>query len=69
MLLCTPLKALNFGAIRLDKATKVTRDGTAAWSAGVRKCAADFGKIKFFDNSEVTGGNTVDALYLSVRKG
>ena len=61
---CIALKALDFDAIRIDKATQVTVDGMAAWSAGVRKCATELGKNNFFINGEVTGGNTLGALYL-----
>jgi len=61
---CIALKALDFDAIRIDKATQVTVDGMANWSAGVRKCAADLGKNNFFINGEVTGGNTLGALYM-----
>jgi len=58
------LKALNFDGIRIDKATQVTVDGMAGWSAGVRNCAADLGKNNFFINGEATGGNALGALCL-----
>jgi len=61
---CLAIKALDFDAIRIDKATQVTVDGMAAWATGVRKCASSLGKNNFFINGEVTGGNTLGALYL-----
>ena len=61
---CLALKALDFDAIRIDKATQVTVEALAIWAAGVRKCAADLGKNNFFINGEVTGGNTLGSLYL-----
>jgi len=61
---CLALKALDFDAIRVDKATQVTLDATAIWGAGVRKCAAALGKNNFFITGEVTGGNTFGSLYM-----
>ena len=61
---CLALKALDFDAVRIDKATHVTVETLAIWAAGVRKCAADVGKNNFFINGEVTGGNTLGSLYL-----
>jgi alpha-1,3-glucan synthase len=61
---CLAIKALDFDAIRIDKATQVTVDPLAAWATGVRKCAAELGKNNFFISGEVTGGNTFGSLYL-----
>jgi len=61
---CLTLKALDFDAIRVDKATQVTLDAIAIWAAAVRECAADLGKTNFFITGEVTGGNTFGSLYL-----
>ena len=61
---CLTLKALDFDAIRVDKATQVSVEALATWGAGVRQCAADMGKNNFFISGEVTGGNTYGALYL-----
>ena len=59
------LKALDFGAVRIDKAlTQVTADSMAAWSTRVRKCASELGKNNPLINGEVTSGNTLGALYL-----
>lgn len=61
---CLSLKALDFDAIRIDKATQVTVDPLAYWASGVRKCAQQMGKSNFFISGEVTGGNTFGSLYL-----
>ena len=61
---CMTLKALDFDAIRVDKATQVTLDAISIWGAGVRKCAAELGKTNFFITGEVTGGDTFGSLYL-----
>jgi alpha-1,3-glucan synthase len=61
---CLALKSLDFDAIRIDKATQVTVNSMGIWAAGVRKCAAELGKNNLFISGEVTGGNTLGALYL-----
>ena len=61
---CMTLKALDFDAIRVDKATQVTLDATSIWAAAVRKCATELGKTNFFITGEVTGGNTFGSLYM-----
>ena len=53
----------RFCRYRIDKATQVTVDSMAAWSAGIRKCAVDLEKNSFFIDGEATGGNTLGALY------
>lgn len=60
---CLAIRALDFDAIRIDKATQVTVDALAAWSTSTRACAADLGKTNFFITGEVTGGDTFGALY------
>ena len=61
---CIAIKALDFDAIRIDKATQVTVGPLADWATGVRECAAAMGKNNFFISGEVTGGNTFGSLYL-----
>lgn len=61
---CLAIKALDFDAIRIDKATQVTVGPLADWATGVRQCAAALGKNNFFISGEVTGGNTFGSLYL-----
>ncbi|CUA76935.1 alpha-1,3-glucan synthase [Rhizoctonia solani] len=61
---CLAIKALDIDAIRIDKATQVTVDALADWSAHTRQCAKEMGKSNFFIVGEVTGGDTFGALYL-----
>lgn len=61
---CIAIKALDFDAIRIDKATQVTVDALAQWSSSTRACAAKLGKNNFFIPGEVTGGDTFSALYV-----
>lgn len=60
---CMAITALDFDAIRIDKATQVTVDALASWSASARACANKLGKKNFFVSGEVTGGDTFGALY------
>ena len=64
---CIAIKALDFDAIRIDKATQVTVDALAQWTSNTRACAAKLGKNNFFITGEVTGGDTFGSLYLCVR--
>ncbi|KAF8625783.1 hypothetical protein AX15_005173 [Amanita polypyramis BW_CC] len=61
---CMAIRALDFDAIRVDKATQVTQDALAAWATNTRRCAASLGKNNFFIAGEVTGGNTFGSLYI-----
>ncbi|KAF9454524.1 glycosyltransferase family 5 protein [Macrolepiota fuliginosa MF-IS2] len=61
---CMAIKALDFDAIRIDKATQVTVDALASWASSTRACAARLGKTNFFIPGEVTGGDTFGSLYL-----
>ncbi|KAF8654127.1 hypothetical protein AX16_003658 [Volvariella volvacea WC 439] len=61
---CMAIRALDFDAIRVDKATQVTVGGMAEWSSHTRQCAYDIGKHNFFIAGEVTGGDTFGALYI-----
>lgn len=63
---CMAIKALDFDAIRIDKATQVTVDALASWSASTRACAAKLGKTNFFIPGEVTGGDRFGSLYMCV---
>lgn len=55
---------LDIDGIRLDKATQITVDALSEFSTIVRKCAVDVGKNNFFISGEITGGNTMGAIYL-----
>ncbi|KAG8751386.1 Cell wall alpha-1,3-glucan synthase ags1, partial [Ceratobasidium sp. 423] len=61
---CLTIKALGIDAIRIDKATQVTVNALADWSAHTRQCAKDIGKCNFFIVGGVTGGDTFGSLYL-----
>lgn len=61
---CIAIKALDFDAIRIDKATQVTVDALADWSSHTRACAKALGKTNFMIVGEVTGGDTFGSLYL-----
>jgi alpha-1,3-glucan synthase len=61
---CMAIKALDFDAIRVDKATQVTVDALAGWAAATRACAAKLGKQNFLITGEVTGGDTFGSLYM-----
>lgn len=61
---CLAIKALDFDAIRIDKATQITVGPMASWATGIRQCAAELGKKNFFISGEVSGGNTFGSLYL-----
>jgi alpha-1,3-glucan synthase len=61
---CMTLTALDFDAIRIDKATQVTLDAIAEWASSTRACAAKLGKKNFFITGEVTGGDTFGSLYM-----
>lgn len=64
---CLAIKALDIDAIRVDKATQVTLDAIASWSASTRACAAKYNKPNFFISGEVTGGDTFGSLYMYVK--
>jgi alpha-1,3-glucan synthase len=61
---CMAITALDFDAIRVDKATQVTVDALANWASSTRACAAALGKHNFFIAGEVTGGDTFGSLYM-----
>jgi alpha-1,3-glucan synthase len=61
---CMAIKALDFDAIRVDKATQVTVEALAEWATGTRACATKLGKKNFLITGEVTGGDTFGALYM-----
>ncbi|KAK2466883.1 hypothetical protein APHAL10511_001141 [Amanita phalloides] len=61
---CMAIRALDFDAIRVDKATQLTLNALAAWATSTRQCAAKLGKQNFYISGEVTGGNTFGALYI-----
>lgn len=61
---CMAIKALDIDAIRIDKATQVTVDALAQWSASTRACASRLGKENFFIPGEVTGGDRFGSLYM-----
>ncbi|KAG6914135.1 hypothetical protein DXG01_002246 [Tephrocybe rancida] len=44
---CMAIKALDFDAIRVDKAIQLTVDSLAIWSSSTRRCAYDLGKTNF----------------------
>ncbi|KIY70932.1 glycosyltransferase family 5 protein [Cylindrobasidium torrendii FP15055 ss-10] len=60
---CLAIEALDFDAIRIDKATQVTVGALSQWTSHTRQCAKDLGKENFFISGEVTGGDTFGALY------
>ena len=60
---CMAITALDFDAIRIDKATQVTVDALSEWATSARACAAALGKDNLFISGEVTGGDTFGALY------
>ena len=55
---CLALKALDFDAIRVDKATQVTLDALSKRAAGVRTCTAAVRKNNFFITGEITDSNS-----------
>lgn len=61
---CMAITALDIDGIRVDKSTQLTVNGMTAWSTATRACATKLGKTNFFISGEVTGGDTVGALYL-----
>ena len=61
---CMAIKALDFDAIRIDKATQVTLDALARWSSTTRACARTLGKNNFLITGEITGGDTFGSLYM-----
>jgi alpha-1,3-glucan synthase len=61
---CMAIKALDFDAIRVDKATQVTLDALSGWAAATRACAYNLGKQNFLITGEVTGGDTFGSLYM-----
>jgi len=63
---CMAITALDFDAIRVDKATQVTLDALAEWASSTRACAAALNKTNFFIPGEVTGRDRFGALYMYV---
>ncbi|KAF8522241.1 glycoside hydrolase family 13 and glycosyltransferase family 5 protein [Hysterangium stoloniferum] len=61
---CLTIKALDIDGIRVDKATQITVDALASWTASTKACAAAVGKNNFFVVGEVTGGDTFGSLYI-----
>lgn len=61
---CLWVTQLDIDGIRLDKATQITVDALSEFSNIVRQCAVDVGKKNFFISGEITGGNTMGAIYL-----
>ncbi|KAG6819041.1 hypothetical protein H0H93_016019, partial [Arthromyces matolae] len=60
---CLIITALDFDAIRIDKATQIVVGSLVDWSQGVRRCAQELGKDNFFITGEVLGSDAYDALY------
>lgn len=63
---CITIKSLDIDGIRVDKATQMTVDALASWSASTRACATAVGKNNFFIVGEITGGDTFGSLYMQV---
>lgn len=61
---CLAIQMLDIDGFRYDKATQVTVDAEASFSAHLRKCARAVGKDNFFLTGEITGGNTMGSIYL-----
>lgn len=64
MFSCMAIEAFDIDGIRIDKATQVTVDFMAEWTAHTKECARKFGKDHFIVPGEITGGNTFGSLYI-----
>ena len=61
---CLAIEMLDVDGIRIDKATQMTVDALAEWSAATHACATELGKTNFFIPGEITGGNDFGSVYL-----
>lgn len=61
---CLSIQMLDIDGFRYDKATQVTVDAQAKYSANLRECARGVNKTNFFIAGEITGGNTMGSIYL-----
>lgn len=61
---CLAIQMLDIDGFRYDKATQVTVDASATFSAHLRECAKDLGKDNFLLAGEITGGNTMGSIYI-----
>jgi len=61
---CMAIKALDFDAIRVDKATQVTVDALCEWASGTRACTYNLGKQNFLITGEVTDEAMIESRYM-----
>jgi alpha-1,3-glucan synthase len=61
---CLTITMLDNDGFRFDKATQVTVDALADYSEAVRGCARRLGKQNFFMPGEITGSDSLGAIYL-----
>ncbi|TID22987.1 glycosyltransferase family 5 protein [Venturia nashicola] len=61
---CLAIQMLDADGYRFDKATQITVDALADYSEAVRSCARKLGKENFFMPGEITGSDSLGAIYL-----
>ncbi|QDS68915.1 hypothetical protein FKW77_008195 [Venturia effusa] len=61
---CLTIEMLDADGYRFDKATQVTVDALAEYSENLRSCARKLGKENFFMAGEITGSDSLGAIYL-----
>lgn len=61
---CLIIQQLDIDGFRIDKALQSTVDALGEFSDAMRQCARSVGKDNFFIPGEITGGNTLGAVYV-----
>ncbi|KAK2735779.1 Cell wall alpha-1,3-glucan synthase ags1 [Myotisia sp. PD_48] len=61
---CLMITQLDIDGFRYDKATQATVDALGDMSSAYRECARSVGKNNFFLPGEITGGDTLGAIYI-----
>ncbi|PGH35944.1 alpha-1,3-glucan synthase [[Emmonsia] crescens] len=61
---CLVIRQLDIDGFRYDKALQATVDALGDMSEHYRECARSVGKTNFFLPGEITGGNTLGAIYV-----
>ncbi|KAG5298100.1 alpha-1,3-glucan synthase [Histoplasma ohiense] len=61
---CILMRQLDIDGFRYDKALQATVDALGDMSEHYRECARSLGKHNFFLPGEITGGNTLGAIYI-----
>jgi len=61
---CLVISMLDIDGFRIDKTAQLTIDYLADWGKATHDCARRYGKNNFYIPGEITGGDTLGAIYI-----